>query len=133
MNAIPLEQALDGVLGVELETLTPEAVHARIPVTPRICQRFGLVHGGAYCAIAEFLASEGTIAGVHARGSAALGQQNATHFLRPVGEGTLHAQARPLSRGRTAWVWDVDFRDDGGRLCATSRVTIAVRPAPGEV
>jgi len=25
------------------------------------------------------------------------------------------------------WVWDVEMRDDHERLCATSRVTIAVR------
>jgi acyl-coenzyme A thioesterase PaaI-like protein len=27
-------------------------------------------------------------------------------------------------------VWDVDMRDEQGRLCATSRVTIAVRKRP---
>jgi acyl-coenzyme A thioesterase PaaI-like protein len=27
-------------------------------------------------------------------------------------------------------VWDVEFTDDDGRLCAISRVTLAVRPAP---
>jgi hypothetical protein len=26
-------------------------------------------------------------------------------------------------------VWDVDFTDDEGRLCATTRVILAVRPA----
>ena len=35
-----------------------------------------------------------------------------------------------MHRGRTTWVWDVSFTDDEGRLCATSRVTLAVRPAP---
>ena len=37
-------------------------------------------------------------------------------------------RARPIHRGRTTWVWDVDFTDDEGRLCAVSRVTLAVRP-----
>jgi 1,4-dihydroxy-2-naphthoyl-CoA hydrolase len=35
--------------------------------------------------------------------------------------------ARRRHRGRTTWVWDVDFTDDAGRLCATTRMTIAVR------
>ena len=30
-------------------------------------------------------------------------------------------------RGRTTWVWDVDFTDDAGRTCAVTRMTIAVR------
>ena len=33
-----------------------------------------------------------------------------------------------LHRGRTTWVWDVRLTDDEGRLCASSRVTVAVRP-----
>jgi len=59
-----------------------------------------------------------------------MGQSNSTSFLRPVTAGVVHAQARRRHRGRTTWVWDVDFTDDDGRLCATSRVTMAVRPAP---
>jgi len=41
----------------------------------------------------------------------------------------VHAAARARHRGRTTWVWDVDFSDDDERTCALSRVTIAVRPA----
>ncbi|MDX6661298.1 MAG: hypothetical protein QOJ55_2120, partial [Solirubrobacteraceae bacterium] len=35
--------------------------------------------------------------------------------------------ARPRHRGRTTGVWEVDFHDDAERLCALSRMTIAVR------
>jgi uncharacterized protein (TIGR00369 family) len=62
-------------------------------------------------------------------GELAMGMSNNTSFLRPAKEGTLHALARRRHRGRTTWVWDVDIVDDEDRLCATSRVTIAVRPA----
>jgi acyl-coenzyme A thioesterase PaaI-like protein len=30
--------------------------------------------------------------------------------------------------GSHAWIWDVQLRDDDGRLCAVTRMTIAVRP-----
>jgi uncharacterized protein (TIGR00369 family) len=59
-----------------------------------------------------------------------MGLSNDTSFLRPVSEGTIMAEARARHRGRTTWVWEVDFTDSEGRLCALSRVTIAVRPAP---
>ena len=52
---------------------------------------------------------------------------NSTTFMRPVTAGTVHALATVRHRGRTTWVWDVDFTDDDGKLCATSRVTMAVR------
>ena len=88
-----------------------------------VCQPMGIVHGGVYAAIAETLASMGTAVG-GARRTAALplGMANNTSFLRPVTAGTIHATATAFHRGRTSWIWDVEMRDDDGRLCATSRV-----------
>ena len=54
---------------------------------------------------------------------------NQTSFLRPITEGTIHAEARRRHRGRTTWVWEVEITDDHGRLCALVRMTIAVRDA----
>ena len=88
----------------------------------------GLVHGGVYAAIAESLASHGTARGVFATGGGALGMSNNTSFLRPITDGSVHGTAVAIHRGRTSWVWDVEMRDDDNRLCATARVTIAVRP-----
>ncbi len=44
----------------------------------------------------------------------------------------VRGEATCCHRGRTTWVWDVRLTDGVGRLCAVSRVTVAVRPArPG--
>ncbi len=103
---------------------------ATVAVRPELLQPFGLVHGGVYASIAETLASIGTFVGVHEQGMHAMGLSNSTSFLRPILSGTIHAEARPFHRGRTTWLWDVECRDDDERLCATTRMTIAVRPAP---
>jgi uncharacterized protein (TIGR00369 family) len=87
----------------------------------------GLVHGGVYAAIAESLASMGTARAVLADGKIVMGMSNNTAFMRPISEGVVRADARAIHRGRTTWVWDVDMRDDEQRLCASSRVTIAIR------
>jgi len=87
----------------------------------------GIVHGGVYAAIAESLASRGTADGVIPLGKVPLGMSNNTSFLRPVSAGFVHARATAMHRGRTTWLWDIEMRDDAGKLCATSRVTIAVR------
>lgn len=106
------------------------AIVATVPVRPELLQPFGLVHGGVYAAIAEGLASLGTNHGVAAEGKLGLGMSNQSSFLRPVGSGTINATARRRHRGRTTWVWDVELTDDEGRLCALSRVTVAVRAVP---
>jgi uncharacterized protein (TIGR00369 family) len=99
----------------------------RLPVTPKVCQPMGIVHGGVYAAIAETLASMGTARGVLPDGKVPLGMSNNTSFLRPVSQGSVHGVGVAVHRGRTTWVWDVEMRDDLDRLCAVSRVTIAVR------
>lgn len=124
-------ETLDGTLGFELLETGEEHARGRFEVADRVRQPMGIVHGGAYAAMAESLASATTYMHVREDGNAAMGQSNSTSFLRPVSSGVVHAEGRRRHRGRTTWVWDVDFTDDEGRLCATSRVTLAVRPVPG--
>ena len=103
-------------------------MHGRVPVGDQIKQPAGLVHGGIYAAVAESLATTGTALTVFGDGNTAMGMSNQTSFLRPVVEGHVNAEARARHRGRTTWVWEVELSDDAGRLCALSRVTVAVRP-----
>lgn len=121
---------LDATLGFETLEVGEESARARFAVEQKVKQPFGIVHGGAFAAISESLCSGATFAAVHGDGMAAMGMSNLTTFLRPVTEGTVHANARRLHRGRTTWVWEVELTDDRGKLCAVSRVTIAVRPMP---
>jgi uncharacterized protein (TIGR00369 family) len=125
---IPLEDSFVGVLGLIVDP-PGEIGHltGQLPVVAAVCQPMGIVHGGVYAAISETLASMGTAAAVRPSGGTALGMGNNTSFLRPISAGTIHAAATAFHRGRTSWLWDVEMRDDDGRLCATSRVTIAVR------
>ena len=122
--------SMDSTLGFELIEAGEEVARGRFVVTDRVRQPMGIVHGGAYAAMAESLASATTYLHVSGQGNIAVGQSNHTSFLRPVSSGTVHAEGRRRHRGRTTWVWEVDFTDDEGRLCAITRVTMAVRPAP---
>lgn len=125
---IPVEESLDGVLGFETLESSAERARGRFEVGNRVKQPFGLVHGGVYAAFAESLASRATFEAVSEDGNMAVGLSNSTSFMRPVLDGHVHANAVRRHRGRTTWLWDVEFTDDDGRLCALSRVTMAVRP-----
>ena len=125
---VPFERTLDGTLGFETLEITPELARGRFPVEDRVKQPFGLVHGGVLAAIAESLCSQATFMAVAGDGMSAQGLSNHTSFLRPILSGTAHAEARRRHRGRTTWVWEVEVSDDEGRVCALSRVTMAVRP-----
>lgn len=120
---------LPSALGFELIDVGEDLATGRFEVTDAVRQPMGIVHGGAYAAMAETLASVATAMEVVGEGQIAMGQSNNTTFLRPVGEGTVHAEARRRHRGRTSWVWEIEFTDDQGRLCALSQMIVAVRPA----
>jgi 1,4-dihydroxy-2-naphthoyl-CoA hydrolase len=117
-----------GEIGTEWIDFDPDKARARIEVEERHLQPFGTVHGGVYAALAESICSAATYEAVRSDEMAAMGQSNNTTFLRPVLQGHVNALASARHRGRTTWVWDVEMTDDEGRVCALSRVTIAVRP-----
>lgn len=132
-GAEQLKEAVTGFdahYGLEVLSFSDTEVTGRVAVRPEVKQPAGLVHGGVYASIAESLTSMATHVGVAGDGQMAMGLSNSTSFLRPVTEGTVHARAARLHRGRTTWVWDVTFTDDQGRVCAVTRMTIAVRPMP---
>jgi 1,4-dihydroxy-2-naphthoyl-CoA hydrolase len=120
----------DRLYGLELLECSDTEVRAQVVVRDDHKQAAGLVHGGVYASIAESIASLATAATVLEEGFVAMGMSNNTSFLRPVTAGVVHAHATRLHRGRTTWLWDVKFSDDDGRMCALTRMTIAVRPLP---
>ena len=122
------QDSFNGLVGFELIDADEHRATGSVAVRDQLLQPWGLVHGGVFATIAETLASWATAITVIPAGDAAMGLANNTSFLRPIKDGTIHAVAVRRHRGRTTWVWDVDCSDDQGRLCATSRVTIAVRP-----
>ena len=128
---VPGLPGFDGLYGLQVISWSDTEALARVPVRDEVRQPMGLVHGGVYASIAESLTSMATAMSVLADGSTAVGLANSTSFLRPITDGTIHARATRIHRGRTTWVWDVSFTDDAGRTCAITRMTIAVRPAPG--
>ena len=128
---VPLERSFDALYGLQVLHVDEERVRAQVPVRDEIKQPMGLVHGGVFASIAESITSTATFLAVLPEGKSAQGMSNQTNFLRPITEGTVHAEGRRRHRGRSSWVWEVDITDDDGRLCALVRMTIAVRDRPG--
>lgn len=125
------KSAFDAYYGLNMVQCSGEEVKATLTIRPELLQPTGVVHGGVYASMAEAMASSGTNWAVTAGGEVGLGMSNNTSFLRSASSGILSAEARPRHRGATTWVWDVEIYDEARRLCAVSRVTIAVRRVRG--
>jgi uncharacterized protein (TIGR00369 family) len=119
------QSGLNQTLGIELRELTLTRVVATMPVTPRVHQPLGFLHGGASLALAETVASAGAF--LHCPpGKIAFGQEINANHLRPVRAGVVTAIGTPLHAGRTSHVWEVKIYDDAERLICISRCTVAV-------
>lgn len=112
--------------GIELTDATADSASGRLQVTDNHHQPYGVVHGGVYCTIAETLASTGAAVWAMDQGLAGVvGVSNKTDFLRATKDGVLLGEARPIHRGRTQQLWQVDIRREAdGALVAQSQVRL---------
>ncbi len=125
---VPIGEGFEKTFNMELTFSDPPKLLSKVKLGIHLCQPLGIIHGGVYASIAESMASIGTAREVLPQGKVAIGQSNATYFLRPVSydAGYIYASAMPKHMGKTSWIWDIDITDEEKRVCATSRVTIAV-------
>ncbi len=118
-----------GLLGAETMEATPDRVVMRLPVTWKVHQPFGLLHGGVSALLAETAASFGGALSVPP-GKHVVGiELNASH-LRSMRNGTLTAIATPARKGRTIQVWQIALSDEQGRPVCQARCTLAVVDPP---
>jgi uncharacterized protein (TIGR00369 family) len=121
--------SLHNTLEMRTEEISAQRCIVTMPVTTRVHQPTGVLHGGASVALAETAASVGANAACP-EGMVALGQEINANHLRPKVDGTLRAVAVPVHVGRSSQVWAVEIRDEAEKLVCISRVTLAVVPAP---
>jgi uncharacterized protein (TIGR00369 family) len=118
------------LLDVEVVEAGPEKVVLRLPVTWKVHQPYGILHGGVSALLAESAASFGASLAAGPDRKVVGTELNASH-LRSVRDGHLTAVATPLRVGRTVQVWAISLTDDEGRAICEARCSLAVLGGPG--
>jgi 1,4-dihydroxy-2-naphthoyl-CoA hydrolase len=114
---------------VQVVEAGPERVVLSLPVTWKVHQPYGILHGGVSALLAESAASFGAALAAGPDRRVVGIELNASH-LRSVQDGHLTATATPLRVGRTVQVWSIAVCDDAGRAICAARCTLAVLPPP---
>lgn len=123
-------KAYQDKLGMAFPEATAERVVGTMPVEGNT-QPDGFMHGGATMSLIESCASIGGAIAAGWPDNLVVGQQQTCNFLAPATSGIVRAVATPVHTGRTTAVWNVDVTsEDTGKLVATGRVTLAIRPRP---
>lgn len=112
-------------LGIEFIEIGDDFLRARVPVDRRTVQPFGLLHGGVSVLLAETLGSVGAMY-ASPEGHRAVGLDINANHLRAATAGWVTGTARPIHRGRTTQVWQIEMADDAGNLICISRITMAM-------
>ncbi|RBY76693.1 aromatic compound degradation protein PaaI [Geodermatophilus sp. TF02-6] len=118
---------LDDKLGIRITDYDPDHVVATMPVEGNQ-QPFGLLHGGATCALAETVGSWAAALGA-GPGRQAVGVELNVSYLRAATSGVVTAVATPVRRGRTLATFLIEVTDEQGRRTASARLTCMLQPA----
>ncbi|MCV2491407.1 PaaI family thioesterase [Geodermatophilus sp. YIM 151500] len=117
---------LDDKLGIEIVDFDPDRLVATMPVEGNQ-QPFGVLHGGATCALVETIGSWAAMLGVGPERRAVGIELNAS-YLRSATSGVVTAVCTPVRRGRTLATFLVEVRDEEERITASARLTCAIVP-----
>ena len=123
-----LPNTLAETLGIEWLEIGSDYMSARMPVDNCTRQPYGLLHGGASCALAETVGSVASAMVVDHERFACVGLEINANHVRSAREGFVTGIARPLHLGNNTHVWDIRITDEANRLVCVSRLTVAVIP-----
>ncbi len=113
-------------LGMEWTEIGPDFIKMRMPVDERTKQPYGLLHGGASCALAETVGSVGSHLIIDPDKFLCVGLEINANHISSARSGFVTATAIPLHIGKTTHVWDIKIHDEGGKLICVSRLTVAI-------
>lgn len=118
-------QPFSMLLGAELTAFSGDAAEIRLPITGKLLQQYGVVHGGVLAYLADNVL---TFAGALTLEGPPLTAEMKINYLRPANGDVLIARAKALSGGRRLSVVRCEiFTSESGveRLCAAAQGTIA--------
>lgn len=113
-------------LEIEFTECTEDKVVATMPVKASTHQPLGFLHGGASLALAETVGTAGSLFNIDTEKYLAFGMNVSGNHVASIREGMVTATATVVHRGRTSHVWDVEIKDQTGKLISVARVTNAI-------
>ncbi len=111
---------------MQLEERQPGELCISMPVTDKVRQPFGYLHGGATVALCETAASLGAADLIDLNHSLAFGLEINANHISSVRAGRVYARATVLHHGKSTQVWEVRVTAEE-RLVSIARCTIAVK------
>lgn len=128
-----LHQLNEMIPNTLLETLSirfsdwgEDFIEATMPVSSKVHQPYGILHGGASIALAETVGSVLSALSVDFKKYKSVGMQMTANHLRPKRDGELTARAEFVKKGKTVHLVKIEIRDEKGDLICYCHLTNSI-------
>lgn len=127
-----LNKASKNTLGETLDIIytdvSDDSLTATMPVTPKVHQPYGIMHGGASCVLAETLGSCLSLINIDTSKVVPVGTNINSNHLRAKREGIVTGTATFIRKGNTMHVSQIEIRDEKGNLINHTTMTNNIVP-----
>ncbi|MFD0975794.1 PaaI family thioesterase [Salinimicrobium gaetbulicola] len=115
-------------LDIEVSEVGDDYLIAKMPVTPKVHQPDGVLHGGATVALAETVGSMASFIFLNTDEFYVRGIEITANHLKSISEGFVFAKATYLHKGRTTQLWDIRITDEADNLISVVKLTTITLP-----
>jgi len=115
-------------LDIEIIEITDAYVLGKMPVTPKVHQPDGVLHGGASVALAETMGSMASLLLNNSSEFVIRGIEISANHVKSIREGFVFAKASAIHKGRTTQLWEIKITDEADNLISLVKLTTISLP-----
>ena len=122
------KETMASYLDMEWTEIGEDYLKLSMPVNEKTKQPYGILHGGASCALAETIGSVASALVIDREKNICVGLEINANHIRSAKDGIVTGHCTPLHLGRSTHVWDIKIYDENEKLVCVSRLTVAILP-----
>lgn len=126
-NAVCKDTLME-TLDIELVDFGEDFLVARMPVTKKVYQPDGILHGGATVALAESVGSFASNIFLHSRDLMVRGIEISANHLKSVKSGFVYAKATFVHKGKTTQLLDIRVTNEQNQLISVCKLSTISLP-----
>lgn len=115
-------------LKIEMIDFGDDFLILKMPVTPKVHQPDGVLHGGATAALAETTGSFAAELFLNTKGYFVRGIEISANHVKSVRDGNVYAKATFIHKGRTTQLFEIRVTDDDDNLISLCKLTTISLP-----
>ena len=126
-NAVCKDTLME-TLDIELVDFGEDYLVARMPVTKKVYQPDGILHGGATVALAESVGSFASNIFLHSKDLMVRGIEISANHLKSVKSGFVYAKATFVHKGKTTQLLDIRVTNEQNQLISVCKLSTISLP-----